>query len=452
MFTPNASVTVSTPNGNSVSVTTDELGSYVGTMTNTEPPGTYLLTASDAAGQVATASFTVLPTASPVSFLVELISPADIYMLGAQLVSVAYFGKYTNGPVNGEFPVGSVPITSWTCKYYDPVTQSLVSIGSLPANNAAYIENVNPGGYIVTTFTSSSGNTLPIQSTVFTASAGDIWGLNPYNAVAGIIGDIYLLIKGSGVEGTATVPTLTVLDLTIRLGTDLPYILSGFSPGQVVGVSVGEYEVVLTCDAFGCYSDTFLTNSFPIGTYELLASFREGSSLNVSTLTANFTIATLVQLNITSNGNGFVDCINITTGLDVSATGTVLSGDTIQITAYPDSLYEFSGWTDPASILNSLQIMYPQVDVQANSGITLQANFVAIGGGGGGVTTPTFPAPGVVGDGQYWYYIVFQATYGGGGVWISSSAYYDEYDPDTPGSDYYELAAVYGPYDSGATS
>ena len=89
--------------------------------------------------------------------------------------------------------------------------------------------------------------------------------------------------------------------------------------------------------------------------------------------------------------------------------------------------------------------------------MTIQAEFNTVpggGGGGGGGQLPggIFPAPGTVGDGQYWMYIVFLASYGGSGVWIGYNTYLDEYDPQDSSSDYDELASVLGPYASGATS
>ena len=89
--------------------------------------------------------------------------------------------------------------------------------------------------------------------------------------------------------------------------------------------------------------------------------------------------------------------------------------------------------------------------------VTIQAEFNTVpggGGGGGGGQLPggIFPAPGTVGDGQYWMYITFLASYGGTSIWIGYNTYLDEYDPQDSDSDYNELASVLGPYASGATS
>ena len=332
-FNPNTVVKVSTPNGNSVSVTTDDVGDYVGTMTNTEPPGAYSLTATDAAGQTATAPFTVLPPAT-VSFKVQLVDPARIYMLGTQLVSSVTPGSYSNGPLGGEFPAGAVPITSWTCEYYDPVTLALVNIGSLSPNSPASIQNVNPGGYIVTTFTSSSGTTAPIQSTVFTASNGDVWDFDPYNALAGIIGDIYLSTSGPVVNPELTVsPTSIVQNPS---GSPLGYIATGFLPDESVGISVvGGGGITVTTNEIGGVEGTFM-DSDPVGSYTLQA--------------------------VDSAGNKATAAFNIVAGSSTTPTLVIT-----QTQIDPDSLLSFSisGFPPNESV---------GVSVVGGGGITLTTN------------------------------------------------------------------------------
>ena len=218
-------------------------------------------------------------------------------------------------------------------------------------------------------------------------------------------------------------------------------------------MTISQYSIIVTTDINGNYGPVTFpsTSSLTSGAYQLQANWVG----NLTPVIANFTIFNMVTLNVTSSSSGgFVDCIDLSTGLDVPAVGTVPAGDTIQITAYAQNsnLYQFAGWTDPLGILDALQKMYPQVDVVASTEIYLIANFTPVSGGGGGGSGPTFPAPGTVGDGQYWMYIVFLPAYGGGGVWIGYDTYLDEYNPQDSGSDYYELSNVYGPYASGAIS
>jgi hypothetical protein len=135
-------------------------------------------------------------------------------------------------------------------------------------------------------------------------------------------------------------------------------------------------------------------------------------------------------------------------------------GTQVTLTAYPGNaaVWQFDHWWDGDNILTTAQkTQNPLVIPHLNKSASLQAVFTAVvgggggeggGGGGGGM----FPAPGTVGDGQYWMYITFLASYGGTSIWIGYNTYLDEYDPQDSDSEYNELASVLGPYASGATS
>jgi hypothetical protein len=250
-------------------------------------------------------------------------------------------------------------------------------------------------------------------------------------------------------------PVIGLTSASLKPGDALWYTLSGFPPNAQVTMNVGQYSIVVSTDGNGyAASNNFPpVTSMPAGSYQLIAKYG-----NNQTVSEPFTISSVAQtiaLNIGSDQNGFVDVIDLATGVDITQSGVAIIGHAIQITAYAwNSNYQFAGWTDNYGILGPVNKMYPQVSITAtSSGINLYANFVYVAPPPpppppGGI----FPAPGTKGDGQYWMYITFLPAYGGGGVWIGYNSYLDEYDPQDSSSDYYELASVQGPYASGATS
>ena len=250
-----------------------------------------------------------------------------------------------------------------------------------------------------------------------------------------------------------TNPTISLTNNKLNQGDTLWYSLSGFAHGIQVTMSVSGYAIVVTTDVNGNYGPVNFppTSSLAVGTYTLTATYGNGQSV-----TSTFSISAGIPLQITSDSNGFVDVIDLSTGLDITQLGTAIVGHTLQITAYAwNSNYQFAGWTDTYGILGPVNKMYAQVTITATSaGINLYANFVYVAPPPPPPPPPggIFPAPGTKGDGQYWMYITFLPAYGGGGVWIGYNSYLDEYDPQDSSSDYYELASVQGPYASGATS
>jgi hypothetical protein len=250
-FKPNATLTASLPNGDRATTVSDSTGDGIIYLTTTESPGTYVLTVTDGTNTV-TATATVLPSNVTVSFTLE-IEAVSYYMSGTSLST---------------YP--GVPVTSWTCSYYDPVTRTLTKFGTitLPEDNCQ-IANVNPGGYVVVTMTSSNGTTSPIQSEIFAPANGDVWLFNVYLAAAG---------QGNNIElassiGTGNLITINPSSITQNsAGTPLNFTLSGFTPGSnvVVSNSDGENNLTLTTDSSGTASGTFTVKA-PVGTYTLIA-------------------------------------------------------------------------------------------------------------------------------------------------------------------------------------
>lgn len=112
---------------------------------------------------------------------------------------------------------------------------------------------------------------------------------------------------------------------------------------------------------------------------------------------------------------------------------------TLRAWVYNSNYYRFAGWYTAGGNLRST--LNP-ITIQMNADVTYIARFTAITPPP--VSGPTFPAPGVVGDGQYWYWIVFVDDSAG---WFDALAYYEisMYDPSA-------IKTYYGPYPSGATS
>jgi len=181
----------------------------------------------------------------------------------------------------------------------------------------------------------------------------------------------------------------------------------------------------------------------PAGSYQLIAKYGNNQSVSVG-----FTISSVAQtvaINLGSDPNGFVDAIDLVTGIDITQLGTAIVGHAIQITAYPynSNAYQFAGWTDNYGILGPVNKMYPQVSITAtSSGINIYANFSAIssGGGGGGSGGGTL-VPGNPGD---WYYYLTWPD--GSKGWFSA-----QWVSDEVGYGDNNWYSAQGPYASGTT-
>ena len=152
-------------------------------------------------------------------------------------------------------------------------------------------------------------------------------------------------------------------------------------PNAQVTMNVGQYSIVVSIDGNGyAASNNFPpVTSMPAGSYQLIAKYGNNQSVSVG-----FTISSVAQtvaINLGSDPNGFVDAIDLVTGIDITQLGTAIVGHAIQITAYAwnSNAYQFAGWTDNYGILGPVNKMYPQVSITATSaGINLYANFSAM--------------------------------------------------------------------------
>ena len=286
-FAANASVVVSTANGNTVTILTNSVGDQGGTLINNEPAGTYILTAKDNAGHQSQATFTVIAPAT-VSFQVELVK--GVYYMNGNLLTSLPGGNQWNLP--GQPPVYSLPVQSWTCQYYDPVTKTLVNAGSLNVAQSASFANVNPGGYIVTTFSSASATTAAIKSSVFTAQNEDVWYFNPYVAESGLGGDMQNFYS-------ALSPTLSDVN-NPQQNQALYFTLSNFAANETVGVAVvGGGGVTVEVDSTGYYAGYFIDGD-PPGNYYLQAT----GTVSGATPAVEFTVegAAVVSFQVFLNG------------------------------------------------------------------------------------------------------------------------------------------------------
>jgi len=237
----------------------------------------------------------------------------------------------------------------------------------------------------------------------------------------------------------AIIPQLIVSPTTLKTGDILSFTFYNFTPMASVSVYVvGGGGLNITANALGSGTASF-TIGESSGTYTLEATDGYGRSA-----TTGFTVqaAAMVTLNIDDDGSGY-GFVEITVGgVDVGGNGyQVPKGTSVTVRAYVDNpnVARFNGWTDPGGALNSMSA--GPLTFTANSNVNLVANFQytgSSGGGGGGSSTPSFPAPGRVGDGYYWYWVKF----------ADGSIGWDDSDDVI----YYTHPTILsGPYASGAT-
>lgn len=137
-----------------------------------------------------------------------------------------------------------------------------------------------------------------------------------------------------------------------------------------------------------------------------------------------------------SDEAGFVE-VRVNGEVRLSAPYLVNSGAQVVLTAYPQGNYTFDHWYDSEYQFTTQN----PITFSMSQDRAFVANFSPESPPPGG---PVFPAPGVVGDGQYWYWIVFTDNSAG---WfdLETFLFLTEIEPDM-------IKTHYGPYASGATS
>jgi hypothetical protein len=112
-------------------------------------------------------------------------------------------------------------------------------------------------------------------------------------------------------------------------------------------------------------------------------------------------------------------------------------GARVVLTAHALGNYQFSSWWDSASQYTTQNPITIAIMAGARGFV---ATFVAVTPPP--PSGPLFPAPGTVGDGNYWYWLVFSDD---SARWFDQATYYMLAETHTA------FKAVYGPYASGAT-
>jgi hypothetical protein len=338
------------------------------------------------------------------------------------------------------------------------VISGTITMPQLPAGSRSVVivgtKSVFTGTFLMTSISGALGWLLlsltPTTLTVASSAAiNQTWGASLSDITLAVIHSaaVSLTWGASLSDKTLAVahqaplnPAITLTSNTLKPGDALWYTLSGFPPNAQVTMNIGQYSIVVTTDGSGYLASTNFpaVTSLPGGFYTLIAKYGNNQSV-----TATFNISAAIPLQITSDPNGFVDVIDLSTGQDITQLGTAIIGHSLQITAYAwNSNYQFAGWTDTYGILGPLNKMYPQVTITATSaGINLYANFTAI------VVTPppppnTITAPGTKGDGQTWVLLrdIADGSYG----WDDYQDYI--YNPPDP-----SVVTTIGVYASGTT-
>jgi hypothetical protein len=240
-----------------------------------------------------------------------------------------------------------------------------------------------------------------------------------------------------------TNPTITLADNTIAPGQSIEWSLSGFPGNLVVSMTVNEYSINVTTDTNGNYGpDNFpATENLTPGNYQLNASWFN----NLTGVSVTFTVAVPVTINVTDDGSG-LGFTSVTNASGVNINGeSVPSGTIITITAYVNNpaVAEFTDWTGSAPFFNGT---LPTATFAATDNVNLIAHFQSLTPPPPPPPTkPVFPAPGIVGDGDTWYWVEFMdSTFG----WQDFNEVYGS----TPNNQINFSDPIQGPYASGATS
>jgi hypothetical protein len=146
----------------------------------------------------------------------------------------------------------------------------------------------------------------------------------------------------------------------------------------------------------------------------------------------------ILNVSVDPSGAGFITLNPL--GESVGDVFYYAPGTIVYATAqvFNPAAYSFLGWYN---LSGTRVTTNPTLTINMNLDATFIARFQYIYVPPEG---PQFPAPGVIGDGQYWYWIVFSDSSSG---WYSEADYVfliNNYPPEM-------FSGIYGPYPSGAT-
>jgi len=326
---------------------TDNKGSFSASFTVPQLlPGSYTLTAEDALGNSATATFGINPniTISPVSGHVGDTITVEGENFAPGSVSITFDGatKVTvNIPASGSFSASFI-VTPVTCGIYQievksgTTTIARASFEVLPRITLSEAEAVVGGRITVSGTGFAAGKDVDLSidgQTLSTALTGNNGSFSASFTVPQLLPGSYTVVAldSSGNSATATFkvnPTIAINPASGHVGDTVAVSGSNFAPGQVTIMFDSIQVAAVTVPSSGSFSVTLTVPEAALGTHQI--EVRSGTA----TIQASFEVQPKLMLDrsqakvgdvVTINGTGFASGGALSMTLDGQPLSTLSS-------------------------------------------------------------------------------------------------------------------------------